>query len=344
MFQSSKYLDVNPKLFVAGEINYSNLTDLYEIISDERFSKQPLFQVSLRDFAFEDSENNFKTNHEYRIRNLIKQWEKSKVISKPTGKGWQKHSFSELIWFRLIMKFREFGYPLNKVSNVYEKLMLPSRNYGLLHNIALGIAGEPLDFEEKDNEFETEAMSIRFPDTYWTKNRIAQFNREIEKVEKTIPLTDILVNVLAYGLPIFIITDGLNVEDIIMHNELSEENSLLFENHISINLREVVSEFIDGDLDRHFNSTWEKLSLQEKEVLMLIRESKAKRITIEYDSSQKPSLIIEETTQTPTRLEKQYLEQLLRKNDYERIIADGGKGELLNFVRQKKTKIKNKES
>lgn len=340
MLQSPKYLNVNPKLFVAGEIEYSNLTDLSEIISDERFSKQPLFQVSLRDFAFEDSANNFKTNHEFRIRNLIKQWEKSNVISKPKGKGWQKHSFSELIWFRLIMKFREFGYPLNKVSNVYQKLMLPVRNYGLLHNIALGIAGKPLDTGEKEKVFETEAMSIRFPDTFWTKKRIAQFNQEIEKIEKTVPMTDILVNVLAFGFPTYIITDGLNVQDIILHEELGVENSILFENHISINLNEIVSEFIDGDLNQIFISTWEKLDTQEKAIFNLLRTSKAKRIIFEFNSKQEISLIIEETTQTPTRLERQYLEELSKKKEYVRIIADLADGQLVNFERHPKTKPK----
>ncbi len=340
MIQSSKYLDVNPKLFVVGEIEYPSLKELYKILTAERFSKQPLFQVSLRDFAYEDSKNSFKTDHEFRIRNLIKQWEKSNIVSKRKGRGWQKHSFTELIWFRLIMKFREFGYPLNRVTNIYQKLMVASRNHSVLNNIALEIAGDKTNTEELPIDFEKKAMAMRFPGTKWSDEKISEFNIEIEKVEQTVPLADILVNVLAFGFPTFIITDGLNVQDIILHEELGVENSILFENHISINLNEIVSEFIDGDLNQIFISTWEKLDTQEKAVLNLVRTSKAKRIIFEFNSKQEISLIIEETTQTPTRLERQYLEELSKKKEYVRIIADLADGQLVNFERHPKTKPK----
>lgn len=343
MFLSSKYIDVNPELFTIGAIEYKNLEDLYQLLLEERFSKQPLFQVSVRDFAHEDAKDNFKTDHELRIRNLIKQWEKSKLILKRKGKGWQKHSFTELVWFRLIMKYREFGFPLNRISNVYQKLMLPAINYGLRHKIALEIAGQKIDNNQSD-KFEVGAMPLIYPGTFWTDDRITSFNSEIKKVEKTIPLTDIIVNALAFGFPIFIITDGLNVEDVILHEDLAEENSILFENHISINLTEVVSEFVKGDLDQIFKFTLEKLSPQEKEVLNLIRTSQARRIIFEYDSTQNLSLIIEETTQTPTRLEKQFLEEVFKKKKYERIIADSNEGELVQFIRHNKTKIKKEES
>ena len=63
---------------------------------------------------------------------VISHWRDNKVL--PDGvtskKGWLRFTFSEVIWLKVVMRLRNFGFSLNKIAEIKKQIMACNRKYG----------------------------------------------------------------------------------------------------------------------------------------------------------------------------------------------------------------------
>ena len=63
---------------------------------------------------------------------VISHWNKNKIL--PDGaidkKGWHKFTLSELVWIKAVMRLRDFGFPLGKITKIKKQVMASNRKSG----------------------------------------------------------------------------------------------------------------------------------------------------------------------------------------------------------------------
>jgi hypothetical protein len=75
---------------------------------------------------------------------VISHWDKNKIL--PDGvkgkKGWRKFTLSERVWIKVVMRLRNFGFPLSKIAEIKKQIMVCDHEYGTypLFDFLVGLA------------------------------------------------------------------------------------------------------------------------------------------------------------------------------------------------------------
>jgi DNA-binding transcriptional MerR regulator len=63
---------------------------------------------------------------------VISHWDRNKIL--PDGvkgkKGWRKFTLSEMVWIKVVMRLRNFGFPLSKIAEIKKQIMECDREHG----------------------------------------------------------------------------------------------------------------------------------------------------------------------------------------------------------------------
>jgi len=63
---------------------------------------------------------------------VISHWDRNKIL--PDGakgkKGWRRFSFSEIVWLKVAVRLRNFGFSLDKIADIKRQIMACNHKYG----------------------------------------------------------------------------------------------------------------------------------------------------------------------------------------------------------------------
>lgn len=106
-------LKIETTSFVARGEPFKKLMDLFS-------EMEPTGEIFLRKFTAGDTGLSSR---------VLSHWEKHKLL--PDGakdtKGWRRFSLAEMVWLKIAMRLREFGFPLKKIAKIKRQIMLYSR-------------------------------------------------------------------------------------------------------------------------------------------------------------------------------------------------------------------------
>jgi len=71
------------------------------------------------------SEKKFRNDNEKISYRILTHWEKLGLIDndRPDGKGWRKFSLIDLVWMRMIIELRNFGFPNEKIKALRDQIL-----------------------------------------------------------------------------------------------------------------------------------------------------------------------------------------------------------------------------
>jgi len=252
-----------------------------------------------------------------------------------------RFNFSELLWFFLVRELREFGYPINNIKDLKEIFFKPLDYTEYFKD---------LTHKEKDKILKR-LNHVTFKDEVLKKQFIEAFMSGLEntgKRRKTINYNmlnifinsfifyrdeiKLLIDVKGNLIPLFE-TD----KDEATYEKLMNQVEFDRESFITISLAKFFRKFILNKA--HFNFIRENNILNENEahILSLVREGKAKSITIRF-KDEKPYLL-EVTKERKVHAEARLSEVLLSRG-YQDISMKTENGNIVvsNFVTKEKLK------
>lgn len=250
-------------------------------------------------------------------------------------------NFYELIWFHIVKELREYGYPISKINLVKEILLTPFDLSEFFRNLTpkevsllrKRISRMKLDNEEVKREF----TSFLFD---------ALENEEELKNPVLVSIMTLMVNQFIFyrdEVNLLIDANGIAIpiyeseKDDPIYDSIMADAGFDTESYIRISLNKFFRKFI---LDRtHFDFVRNNNILNENEahILSLVREGKAKSITIRF-KDQKPYLL-EISREKKVQVEAR-LSEVLLKGGYEDISLKTANGNIVvsNFVTKEKLK------
>ncbi len=223
---------------------------------------------------------------------VFNHWTKMGLM--PDRKKWKsgntyRFNFIELIWFKIVKELREFGYPIEKIKHVKQQL-LSEISYGFMFDELEKLGTKEIEKHLKKQKLKnhTEEQFVKtITDGIKQKNKFKDefiyflqfqimdciFNKNDVRI-----LIDIEGNIIPYS-------DTNNEVD-----ELIEKNNFDKDSFISISLIKFLKQFIINKKNTQFISKNMILNDNELYILSLIRDGKAKSLTIKFEN-QKPSII-----------------------------------------------------
>jgi len=252
-----------------------------------------------------------------------------------------RFNFSELLWFFLVRELREFGYPINNIKDLKEIFFKPLDYTDYFRNITQ---------KEKDKILKR-LNNIKFKDEVSKKQFIEVFRNEFENTGKK--KSPVYYNILNIFINSFIFyRDEIKLlldvrgnliplfesdKDEPVYEELMNKIDFDKESFISISLTKFFRKFILNKA--HFNFIRDNNILNENEshILSLVREGKAKSITIRF-KDEKP-FMLEVTKERKIHAEARLSEVLLSRG-YQDISMKTENGNIVvsNFVTKEKLK------
>lgn len=225
-----------------------------------------------------------------------------------------RFNFTELVWFSIVRELREYGFAIDKIKEVkyyllsdfdyseyYFKLTRPDKKRMLKKLKEL-----PIRDEESKNKF-IEAMT-----------KVLTGNTALKGPFITNTLNLLIINFILYRERVKLLIDrnGMTLpvaekdENDPLYETVKEETGFDTESYITLSLHKFFRKFITDP--RYFTFSKENKILSETEayVLTLLREGKAKALTIRF-KDEKPYLL-EITRETKIQAEARLSEVLLR--------------------------------
>lgn len=230
---------------------------------------------------------------------VMNHWDAKEIIPASSRNKGNKYifNFTELIWLNIVKELREFGYPLENIKGAYRFLMTPldfSEYYSTLSKAEREKIKKKAENIQLDNDDEKKKLIAK------VKKILDDPTTIVGKYQTNI-LSVLINEFLVYRKEIKILVDQKgNVipyfEDFIKHDgyyNFIEVSGFDSESFINISLFKFFRKFIMNK--KHFRFLQDSNILNENEahILSLIREGKAKTITIKFQD-QKPYML--ETT------------------------------------------------
>jgi DNA-binding transcriptional MerR regulator len=252
-----------------------------------------------------------------------------------------RFNFSELLWFFLVRELREFGYSINNIKDLKEIFFKPLDYTDYFRSITQKEKDKVLKRLNKI-KFKDEILKIQFTEV---------FTNEFENTGKRkLPLSYNLLNIfinsfIFYRDEIKLLIDVRGnliplfetEKDETVYEELMNKIDFDRESFISISLTKFFRKFILNQA--HFNFIRDNNILNENEshILSLVREGKAKSITIRF-KDEKP-FMLEVTKERKIHAEARLSEVLLSRG-YQDISMKTENGNIVvsNFVTKEKLK------
>lgn len=261
---------------------------------------------------------------------VFNHWITTGLVTNTSKAGDYRYEFSfiELIWFNIVKELREYGFPLEIIKVVYKTLM------------------EPILFRESINNLPDKEKNRLIADLEAHKETNPEYTEYIKRIKdelfnpKTpnesfndvflIPLqllfagflidrTDIRLLINSNG-NVFSVSDKMG--DAARTQELMVEYGFDNESYVSISLLKFLKKFILKKENQQFTRDHNFLNENELYILSLIREGKAKAITIKFEAH-KPKYIeiteekklFAESRISDTLLSRQYQEIIIKTQD-----------------------------
>ncbi|MCX6258657.1 MAG: MerR family transcriptional regulator [Bacteroidia bacterium] len=252
-------------------------------------------------------------------------------------------SFVELIWFNIVNELRAYGFSLEKIKFVHDSLMQEISWNAFVNSLTISEKEkfiEEIDFlpseydDQKNNLKEILRKDMNDPDLSSDENDI-NINA----------LYLIIYNFLVIRSNVWIYIDIKGtvipcvekIMDKVKLNKLMDEYFFDRESYICISLMKFFRKFVQNPKYLDFVRDNDILNENEQYILSLIREGKAKAITIKFEG-QKPSHI-EITRERKLDVESRLSEVMLTKG-YQDIVIKTKNGDIAysNITTKKKLK------
>lgn len=205
-----------------------------------------------------------------------------------------RFNFTELIWFNLVKELREFGFSLLKIKEVMESLLNPFDCSGYFINMSQ---------KEKDKTLK-KLNHLRIRDENSKKLFVESVRKYLDDTEKKkepiyITVLSALINdFISYReeIKLMIDIDGRVIpvieceKDDSINEKLMNDIKFDRESYIQISLMKFFRKFILNKSHFEFMRDNNILNENEAHILSLVREGKAKSITIRF-KDQKPYLL-----------------------------------------------------
>jgi DNA-binding transcriptional MerR regulator len=224
-----------------------------------------------------------------------------------------RFNFTELIWFNVVKELREFGFSLKKIKDI-RMILLKSLDYsGYFRN---------MQQKEKDKILK-KMNNIRIKDENSKKQFIESIRVDLDaSAKQTEPVYTTIMNILINNFILFrdeiklLIDVNGNVIPIMeserndeIYEKLKRDIKFDTESYITISLMKYFRKFILNKSNFNFIRNNNILNENESHILSLVREGKAKSITIRF-KEQKPYML-EVTKERKVHAEARLSEVLL---------------------------------
>jgi len=241
-----------------------------------------------------------------------------------------RFNFSELIWFNIVKELREYGFTLDKIREV-KGYLLSNFDYSAYYSLLT--LSEKKKMLKKLNSLkirdeESKSMFIEAMSVGLTSKK------EINGPFNTNILNTLIINFILYREKVKLLIDlnGLTIpiaeknENDPMYETIKEEAGFDTESYITLSLSKFFRKFITDKKYFNFSKETGILSETEAYVLSLLREGKAKTLTIRF-RDERPYLL-EITRETKIQAEARLSEVLLR-GGYQDISLKTEKGNIV---------------
>ena len=259
-------------------------------------------------------------------------WASKGLIDFKPSRNYQKHIFSfvELIWFNIVNELREFGFPLEKIKIVKNTLMQDFNWTTLINSISEVQKNEMLKDVDNSPEFENQKDVV--------KEMIKEGlnDPDIVSGDKDIQLNLlflILFSFLTYRCNVWIYID--NKGNVLPYVDRKPDKAILYqlmeeyhfdsESYVSISLVKFFRKFIRNQKHLEFVRGNNILNETEQYILSIIKEGKAKEITIKF--KEEMPYIIKVTEEKKVDAESR-LSDVLMKKGYQEIIVKTQDGDI----------------
>jgi len=273
---------------------------------------------------------------------IFNNWIKTGLVTNCTKEGDYKYTFSfiDLIWFNIVSELRGYGFPIEKIKIVNKKLMEPVLLLETLNNpnpkkksiVNKKMLGE--EFKEKAELATSLNEKIlgrkKNPDGFKVDISIIPLHLLVSRF--LFDRSDIRIMIDING-NVFPCTKNTPLD----HNLYEMMNEAGFDSNsfISISLLKFIGKFIQKGENRDFSKNNNFINENEQYILSLIREGKAKSITIKFESK-KPRLI-EITEEKKLNVEARISEVILKRGYQDiKITTKDGSMVYSNIVTKKK--------
>ncbi len=240
---------------------------------------------------------------------VMNHWDAKGLIPLSRNKGkTYKFNFTEFIWLHIVKELREYGFPLESIKEACILLMTPFDGSELFKSLSKEekekikkrIEDIQLDNEDEKRKLidsiKNEIDNIdQFPDIFQTNllsfliNEFLMYRNDVR----------ILIDLKGNAVPF---TDEFKTQK--EFNMVMDEIEFDKDSYLSISLSKFFKRFIMDKEQFHFVQDKNVLNENEAHILSLIREGKAKTITVKF-KNQKPYMLEitkEKKIQAETRL------------------------------------------
>jgi DNA-binding transcriptional MerR regulator len=253
-------------------------------------------------------------------------WVKMGIVTRKINfSGGHKYhfSFTELIWMNIIQELRKYDFPLPKIKKLYLGLMWTIDLYDMLKEIPIEDRNEIIeaipDIPIGDNIEDKDALIADISEKF----SIADNNPENEHLYTTL-LELIIGSILMYRSDVRILIDyngnclPYSERDVQLNGfeALFEDSCIDKHSYICISMMKFLQKFISSNKHIPFLTESQILNDNELYILSLIREGKAKSITINF-AGDKPSMI--EVKKDVKTFAETRLTEILLKRGYQEI-------------------------
>lgn len=302
------------------------------------------FEGCLKKFSFKTKNYTLNdTNLSSRQMNYYE--EKGLLLSKHEQYFTHRFSLRDIIWLRLVSRFREFTLSLETIKEIKEELFKETKlsEYILDPDFDdyLDIALDSTDLTELEkSEIKSaekfEKKNLFLPINYFdviinqlidSKNRISL----IIAVKKDLESTQIDRSASSYWLTLF------SPDKIEQHSKQKDYFEIFSHDHISISMNDLLQDVILNIDYKKLPKNLVQLTDSEQLLVDYIRSGQYKSISVRFNDNRKPYLA--ELTEIRKLKKEARLYEIIYKGAYQEIEIKTQEGEIYSFKSTKKVKI-----
>ncbi len=264
-------------------------------INEDNLAKNQIKKLSPEDIVnylnyFQSiNEKQFLLNETGITPRVINSWKKEGLMpSQDSERKWNKFSFIEFLWIKIIQELREFGFPIEKIKNVKDVLFLNTTNE--LIDCFINDKEGLLEYTKKLGHFDEEAMAglNTLFDMEPNEIKAAYINAGIDMSLLSIMIFNLIIKKANNGLVIY--SSGKCIPWLEEFSTYNIESMKVFDkHHIYISLNSLMYDFLSDERKDRYISSIQILSKEEHEILSLLRNNELKEVKIIfYEKGSKP--------------------------------------------------------
>jgi len=271
---------------------------------------------------------------------VFNHWVKEGIVDIPASNTRVVHTFNlvELIWLKLIKRLRDFGYPIEKIKILKDFLITPLNLGIMIKNLSKSDKAKVLKrFDKAFLKDDTERHKLKKIVEDELENTYEQ-----DSLLTTCLMFMIITEFLLYRRDVRLLIDLegnciIDTGDVELFNLEQDMQDVDFdsESYLNISLVSLFKSIITEEKNIKYIKDNRLLNENELHILSLLREGKAKSITIKF-KNQKPNII--EVTQEQKIYAEARLSEVMLNRGYQDIIikTENGNIAVTNITTKKK--------